>query len=79
MRCMVVCHLRGWLESRHQPFVLVLPRNQRLWWQQPRFVRADTIADSLTLEDWKKLSAGSGAKGERWYDWARLSLAFTDK
>ncbi|WP_340609078.1 IS701 family transposase [Xenorhabdus bharatensis] len=66
--------LRSWLESRHQTFVLAIPKNQRLWWQQPRFVRADRIADSLTPENWKKLSAGSGTKGERWYDWARLSL-----
>ncbi|WP_416778724.1 transposase [Xenorhabdus budapestensis] len=55
-------HLRGWLESRHQPFVLALPRNQRLWWQQPWFVRADTIADSLTLEDWKNSQRGRGQK-----------------
>ncbi|PHM25816.1 IS701 family transposase [Xenorhabdus budapestensis] len=66
--------LRCWLEARHQPFVLAIPKNEPLWWQKPQYVRADVIAASLTPDDWEKQSAGLGTKGERWYDWAQVPL-----
>lgn len=28
----------------------------------------------MAAADWQRLSAGPGAKGERWYDWARVRL-----
>jgi SRSO17 transposase len=37
-------------------------------------VRADTLAASLPRWAWQRLSAGSGAKGERYYDWAWITL-----
>jgi SRSO17 transposase len=36
---------------------------------------AETIAQDLDLSAWRRLSAGSGAKGERLYDWAYCELA----
>ncbi len=66
--------LRGWLESRYQPFVLAIPKNEPLWWQGPTSVRADNIVDSLTPGQWEKPSAGRGTKGERQYDWIRVPL-----
>ncbi|WP_332392928.1 transposase [Burkholderia ubonensis] len=67
-------HLRLWLESREQPFVLAVAKNEPLWWQGPAYVRADRIAESLPARAWRRLSAGAGAKGERLYDWALAPL-----
>jgi SRSO17 transposase len=36
---------------------------------------AAEIAETLDPVDWQRLSAGSGTKGERMYDWAYLELA----
>lgn len=66
--------LRLWLEEREQPFVLAVPCNEPLWWQGPEYTRADTIAEALSPDIWRRLSAGSGSKGERWYDWAMTPL-----
>src|SRR5579875_705197 len=35
-----------------------------------RRLRADRIAAGLPAGCWQKISAGTGAKGPRWYDWA---------
>ncbi|MDR6504250.1 SRSO17 transposase [Burkholderia ambifaria] len=67
-------HLRLWLESRDQSFVLAVAKNEPLWWQGPDYVRADQIAESLPARAWRRLSAGAGAKGERRYDWALTPL-----
>lgn len=66
--------MRLWLESREQPFVLAVAKNEPLWWQGPTYVRADRIAESLPARAWRRLSAGAGAKGERLYDWALTPL-----
>ena len=66
--------LRLWLEEREQPFVLAVPCNEPLWWQGPTYTRADEITDALSPDAWHRLSAGSGSKGERWYDWAMTPL-----
>jgi hypothetical protein len=57
-----------WLESRAQPFVLAVKKNEPLWWQGPTYVRPDKIAQALPPRAWRRLSAGIGAKGERLYD-----------
>ncbi len=70
--------LRVWLEQQEQPFVLAVAKDEPLWavldkqWGQPR---ADVIAEHIPAEAWQRLSAGAGAKGPRWYDWARVPLA----
>jgi SRSO17 transposase len=70
--------LRVWLEQQEQPFVLAVKSDEPLWavlegrWGQPR---ADLIAAHIPAEAWQRLSAGDGAKGPRWYDWARVRLA----
>ena len=66
--------LRVWLESRDQPFVLAVARNEPLWWQGPQHASAEQIAQALSPRAWKRLSAGPGAKGERLYDWALAPL-----
>ena len=38
-----------------------------------RALRADHIAAALPARSWHRISAGTGAKGPRWYDWAWAS------
>jgi SRSO17 transposase len=70
--------LRVWLEQQGQPFVLAVTSAEPLFallaghFGQPR---ADRIATHIPPDDWQRLSAGQGAKGPRWYDWARVRLA----
>ena len=66
--------LRLWLESRAQPFVLAVKKNEPLWCQGPTTMRADKIAHALPPQAWRRLSAGIGAKGARLYDWALTPL-----
>jgi SRSO17 transposase len=49
-------------------------------WGKPNAVAgtAKEIADRLPLSAWRRLSAGSGTKGERLHDWACLELADLD-
>ncbi|WP_413804373.1 hypothetical protein [Streptomyces sp. OE57] len=37
-------------------------------------VRADTLADRLPATAWQRHSAGPGAKGPRYYDWAWIHI-----
>jgi SRSO17 transposase len=70
--------LRVWLEQQEQPFVLAVTSAEPLFailaghFGQPR---ADRIAAHIPANEWRRLSAGAGAKGPRWYDWARVRLA----
>ncbi len=65
--------LRVWLEARQQAYVLGV--SGKTWlgigW---RHVRVKTLLAQLPGEGWMRLSAGSGAKGLREYDWLRLPL-----
>jgi SRSO17 transposase len=70
--------LRLWLEAQHQPFLLALRSDERLWvWRHgaPRQLKVDTVADALPSAAWKRRSAGAGSKGPRTYDWALVPLA----
>ncbi len=69
--------LRMFLEQSARPFVLVVKRSEPLWADTnrgPGQVRADVLAERARAGDWKRLSAGEGAKGPRLYDWALLPL-----
>jgi hypothetical protein len=37
-------------------------------------LRADVLAAGLPRRAWQRLSAGPGAKGQRYYDWACIDL-----
>ena len=74
--------LRSWLESEKQAFVLAVPVNERLWFDQGQGteqLRADAIAGTIQPEEWQRLSAGEGAKGPRLYDWARKPLVHEEE
>ena len=49
-------------------------------WDKPRRIAgtARDIAEALAPSDWQRLSAGSGTKGPRLYDWCYLELADLD-
>ena len=62
--------LRTWLEQQHIAYVLAVARDHRVPAGAGRTVRADELAARLPRRAWQRLSAGDGAKGHRWYDWA---------
>ena len=69
--------LRATLEERDCGYVLAVARTHEVPTQAGKF-RADTLARKLPKRAWQKLSAGAGAKGNRFYDWAIIDLAHPD-
>jgi SRSO17 transposase len=66
--------LREQLERRAVGYVLAVARDHRA----PTGigpVRCDALAAMLPKRAWQRMSAGGGAKGERYYDWAVTDLA----
>ncbi len=69
--------LRIWLEERDVPHVLAVKRSESLWATTecgPAQVAAAALVAALPADAWVQLSAGDGAKGPRFYDWARRPL-----
>src|SRR6187200_3680995 len=69
--------LRIDLEQQERPFVLAIRSNEKLWStlaDRMGQYTAAALAAAVPEEAWQRLSAGAGAKGERFYDWARVSL-----
>ena len=69
--------LRMFLEERRRPFVLAVTGDEALWTdlgRGPEQARARRIANDLGADAWTRLSAGSGSKGERLFDWALVPL-----
>jgi SRSO17 transposase len=67
--------LRAVLEARQQAYALAVPRREQVQVQAegaPR--RVDQVARALPADAWQRLSAGSGSKGPRLFDWARVEL-----
>jgi SRSO17 transposase len=70
--------LRAALEARQVGYVLAIAGNRRL--PTPAGpLRADALAAALPRRAWQRLSAGPGAKGQRYYDWAWLDLPAPDR
>jgi SRSO17 transposase len=65
--------LRDPLEKRGQAYVLAVACDYRITTVEGN-VRADEMAAGLRKQAWRKLSAGAGVKGQRFYDWARIRL-----
>jgi SRSO17 transposase len=66
--------LRGWLEGRKQAYVLAVSSNETVWSTHEQRQIATILAE-LSTDGWETLSAGSGSKGPRTYDWRRLELS----
>lgn len=66
--------LRTALEERQVGCVLAVACSHEVTTSAGRF-RADALAAKVPKRAWQKLSAGAGAKGHRFYDWAVIDLA----
>lgn len=66
--------LRGWLEDRKQAYVLAVSSNEMVWMTHEQRQIAAILAE-LSTEGWARISAGSGSKGPRTYEWRRLELS----
>jgi SRSO17 transposase len=69
--------LRIDLEQQERPFVLAIRSNEKLWSTLDDRMGQHTaaaLAAAVPEAAWQHLSAGTGAKGERFYDWARVRL-----
>jgi len=65
--------LRRFLESRSQRYVLAVASNTYAW-RGIEQVTAGSVLKEVEKQEWTRLSAGAGAKGPRWYDWARVRV-----
>lgn len=66
--------LRSALEERGVGYVLAVACSHEVTTGAGKF-RADALAAKVPKRAWQKLSAGAGAKGYRFYDWAAIDLA----
>nr|WP_307060124.1 IS701 family transposase [Streptomyces achromogenes] len=66
--------LRAALEERGIGYVLAVACSAEVPTGAGTF-RADALARKVPKRAWQKLSAGRGAKGQRFYDWAVIDLA----
>ena len=65
--------LRGDLEDRRVGYVLAVACSHRVD-AGTAMTRADALARRLPRSAWQQVSAGRGAKGHRYYDWAWIAL-----
>jgi len=73
--------VEGALRRAGKGYVLGVPSNHSVAsWGKARPIAgtAESVAQGLAPSDWKRLSAGDGAKGPRLYDWAYVELADID-
>ncbi|APU40425.1 IS701 family transposase [Streptomyces sp. TN58] len=66
-------HLRAALESRPIGYVLAVSSTHRVATHAGRFP-AKALVARIPKRAWQRLSAGAGAKGERYYEWAQLDI-----
>jgi SRSO17 transposase len=66
--------LRMWRESQPQAYVLAILGKAYLWLGGPQR-HVNTVVAALPAKGGRRLRAGEGAKGPRWYDWRWLPLA----
>lgn len=65
--------LRAELEGRAIGYVLAIGRDRRVT-TGAGTLRPDELATRLPKHVWQRLSAGTGAKGHRFYDWALIDI-----
>lgn len=66
-------HLRAGIEERQVSYVLAVAKSHRVA-TAAGVLRVDALARKLPPRAWQRLSAGAGAKGHRWYDWAWVAI-----
>jgi SRSO17 transposase len=66
--------LRAWLEDSQIRHVLAVSCDHQVPAGAGHAIRADMLAARLPRRSWQRLSAGDGAKGRRYHDWAWLDV-----
>lgn len=66
-------HLRASLEDRRTGYVLAVSSTHPLITHAGKF-QPKALAARIPKRAWQRLSAGAGAKGERYYDWAEVDI-----
>jgi SRSO17 transposase len=66
--------LRAELARRGQGYVLAIPKSHPVLTSAGPLPACE-LAKRLPARAWQRLSAGPGAKGPRWYDWALIEAA----
>ncbi|KUN89373.1 IS701 family transposase [Streptomyces griseoruber] len=66
-------HLRTALEHRQTGYVLAVSSTHPVVTHAGKF-QAKNLAARVPKRAWQRLSAGAGAKGERYYDWAQIVI-----
>lgn len=69
-------HLRATLEARQTGYVLAIACDHQIPTHAGK-LRADALAKKLPKRAWQQRSAGTGAKGLRFYDWAVADITDT--
>ncbi len=64
---------RKLLEDQNCSYVLTIACSHAVWYGFEQ-IRVDAFAATLPTHTWQRLSCGTGAKGERIYDWAFVAL-----
>lgn len=67
-------HLRAALEARPLGYMLAVSSTHQVVTPAGKF-QAKALVTRIPKRAWQRLSAGAGAKGERYYDWAQLDIA----
>jgi len=65
--------LRADMEKRRIGYVLAVAKDHHVVTAAGK-IRADALAARLPRASWQRLSAGPGAKGHRYYDWAWVAI-----
>ena len=65
--------LRAGIATRGLGYVLAVGSNRTVT-TDAGTSRVDELARSLPRRAWRRLSAGTGAKGQRWYSWALVEI-----
>lgn len=67
--------LRCWLDVHGYWYVLAVAATTSIW-TAGQAVEARALVASVPAEGWVRLSAGTGSKGERLYDWAWFQVPY---
>lgn len=65
--------IRKLLEDHDCAYVLTVAKSHKVWYRYAQLA-VEALSAAIAAERWQRLSCGVGAKGERLYDWAWLSL-----
>ncbi|XNR94864.1 IS701 family transposase [Streptomyces sp. R-74717] len=69
-----VKHMRAWLEERHVAYVLATKVNDTVSTTGGTDAEVRDLVTAVPRQAWKRISAGAGAHGQRFYNWARIAI-----